>query len=322
MQLLPRLLRALKLERFLVGEGPQPGPIELHRRRVYILPTGPGISFAILLLLLLLGSVNYGNSLGFVLTFLLAGMAWVTMHHTYRNLVRLRIAAGPAAPVFAGTPASFPIEIDNPAGPRRNALTLQAVAGGRDSIDVDDHARALLERPSVRRGWLELGRFTIDSRFPLGLFRAWAHVDLGVSCLVYPRPAPPGPEPPPTPARADRSGERGRGDDDFSGFRGYQPGDPPRHVYWKGVARSGVLLTKQFGGDRVEELWLDWEQAGEADGEARLSRLTRWALDAEAAGHAYGLRLPGRTVVPGRGEAHLQQCLTALALHGMAAPAP
>ena len=104
MRLAERLVRTLKLERFLVGEGPQPGPVELHRRRVYILPSRIGLGFALLLALLLLGSTNYGNSLGFMLTFLLFGMAWAAMHHTYRNLVRLRVQAGPAAPVFAGTP--------------------------------------------------------------------------------------------------------------------------------------------------------------------------------------------------------------------------
>ena len=100
MRLAERLVRTLKLERFLVGEGPQPGPVELHRRRVYILPSRIGLGFALLLALLLLGSTNYGNSLGFMLTFLLFGMAWAAMHHTYRNLVRLRVQAGPAAPVI------------------------------------------------------------------------------------------------------------------------------------------------------------------------------------------------------------------------------
>ena len=91
---------------------------------------------------------------------------------------------------------------------------------------------------------------------------------------------------------------------------------------WKAAARDQTLLVKQFGGDRVDEVWLDWEALPGMDTEARLSRLTRWTLDAEAAGHAYGLRLPGRVVAPARGEAHMQQCLTELALFGTAGPAP
>jgi uncharacterized protein (DUF58 family) len=309
-----RLVRALKLERFLVGDGPQTGPIELHRRRVYILPSKTGLGFALLLALLLLGSTNYGNSLGFMLTFLLFGMAWAAMHHTYRNLVRLRVQAGPAAPVFAGTQARFVVDLDDATGTPRRALRVQLPDGAPVSLDVAARDRAILTRPAEHRGWLTLGRFTIDTLYPLGLFRAWAHVDLGQRCLVFPRPAPPGGPPPPGTAEADRAGMRGHGGDDFSGFRGYQPGDAPRHVYWKGVARTFTLLTKQFGGDESEELWLDWEAAPEHDVEARLGRLCRWALDAEAAGVAYGLRLPGATIDPGHGEAHLELCLTELAL--------
>ena len=322
MRLADRLVRALKLERFLVGEGPQPGPVELHRRRVYILPSKTGLGFALLLALLLLGSTNYGNSLGFMLTFLLFGMAWAAMHHTYRNLVRLRVQAGPAAPVFAGTPAHFVVDLEETGNAPRRALRLQLPDGAPVGVDVAGRDRAILTRPTSRRGWLELGRFTIDSVYPLGLFRAWAHVDLGQRCLVFPRPAPPGGPPPPGSAQADRAGTAGKGGDDFAGFRGYQAGDPPRHVYWKGVARAYGVLTKQFGGETSEELWLDWETAPEVELEARLSRLCRWALDAEAAGLAYGLRLPGTTLEPAHGPAHLERVLTALALfHGGSATA-
>jgi len=314
MRLLDRLIRTLKLERFLVGDGPQAGPIELHRRRVYILPSRAGLGFALLLALLLLGSTNYGNSLGFMLTFLLFGMAWAAMHHTYRNLVRLQVQAGPATPVFAGSPARFVIDFDATPGSPRRALQVQLPDGAPVSLDVDGRDRAILSRPAERRGWLTLGRFTIATLYPLGLFRAWAHVDLGQRCLVFPRPAPPGGPAPPGSAEADRAGLGRHGGDDFCGFRGYQPGDPPRHVYWKGVARAYGLLTKQFGGDESEELWLDWEAATEHDIEARLGRLCRWALDAEAAGLVYGLRLPGTVIAPDHGAAHLERCLTELAL--------
>jgi uncharacterized protein (DUF58 family) len=40
-------------------------------------------------------------------------------------------------------------------------------------------------------------------------------------------------------------------------------------------------------------------------------------LDAEAAGIAYGLRIPGTSRPPGRGQAHRDQCLRDLALLGL-----
>ena len=83
------------------------------------------------------------------------------------------------------------------------------------------------------------------------------------------------------------------------------------------MAREQPLLTKQFSGAGTVQVWLDWDALPPDLGiEARLSRLTRWLLDAHAQGLAYGLRLPGREIPLGQGERQLQDCLEALALYG------
>ena len=108
---------------------------------------------------------------------------------------------------------------------------------------------------------------------------------------------------------------RRQGQDDFAGLRNYQVGDSLRHVAWKAVARGQAVLTKQFSGLAAGELWLDWDaMPTEMHTEARLSRLTRWVLDAARTGQAFGLRLPSRIIPPGVGATHQEQCLTALAL--------
>ena len=69
---------------------------------------------------------------------------------------------------------------------------------------------------------------------------------------------------------------------------------------------------------RLREVWLRWRDCPEPDAEGRLSRLTRWALDAERGGYVWGLELPGRRLPSGHGEAHLHEALAALARHGQA----
>ena len=60
----------------------------------------------------------------------------------------------------------------------------------------------------------------------------------------------------------------------------------------------------------------DWKNLPPTlDAEARLSRLTRWVLLANARGIAFGLRLPGTEIPLGMGEAHCLACLGALAMH-------
>ncbi len=153
----------------------------------------------------------------------------------------------------------------------------------------------------------------------MGLFRCWSVMELDWGVLVYPAPA--------ADALPLPLAETDAGDDtapriegaEFAGLRGYQPGDPPRRIAWKAVARGGrELVTKQFAGGGRRGLWLDWRLTPGRDEEARLSRLVRWALDAHAAGLAFGLRLPGRELPPQVGEAHLRACLEALAREGAA----
>ncbi len=67
-------------------QGPDPAAVNLHRGRIYILPTGLGVAFGVMLFAMLLGSLNYANNLGLALTFLLAALALVAMHACPRNL--------------------------------------------------------------------------------------------------------------------------------------------------------------------------------------------------------------------------------------------
>jgi uncharacterized protein (DUF58 family) len=297
--------------------GPQTGVIVLVQRRVFILPTRPGFAFAAVLVLMLTGSINYNLSLGFVLTFLLAAMGINAMLYTFRNLANLRISAARTPSVFAGETAQFTVCIDNPGQTDRYSVGLT-----RDKIDsafVDVPAQhmtyASIGVPAPRRGLLQPGRLTLFTRYPLGIYYAWAYLELDMHCIVYPRPAPPGMPLPPAASNAGAGAPRGQGQDDFAGLRHYHPGDSPRHIAWKAAAREQGLLTKQFSGRADTELWLDWRQLPpNRDLEDNLSRMTRWVLDAHALGMSFGLRLPGRTIALGSGDAQRQRCLEALAL--------
>ena len=297
--------------------GPEKGAVVLVQRRVFILPTRQGIVFALVLLMMLTGSINYSLGLGFVLTFLLGAMAINGMLYTFRNLANLRIAAGRALPVFAGDTAEFTVHLENGSDTDRYAIGF--THDRKNAVFIDVPARttvpASIGIPAPRRGLLRPGRLTLFTRYPLGLFYAWAYLQLDMQCLVYPRPAPPGMPLPPAASSAGAGIERGKGQEDFSGLRQYHAGDSPRHIAWKVAARDQGLFTKQFSGRAESELWLDWALLPSSLGvEERLSQLSRWVLDAHGAGLSFGLRLPGTTVGMSAGEAQRERCLEALAL--------
>ncbi|HUO43569.1 MAG TPA: DUF58 domain-containing protein [Burkholderiales bacterium] len=298
---------------------PEPGAITLVQRRVFILPTRFGVIYAGTLLLMLTGAINYSLSLGFVLTFLLAGLGVNSIIHTFRNLAHLRISPGRAPPVFAGDTAQFALTLENQGPLDRYSIGITRDRNHISYVDVPARQSivARVAIPAIKRGTLRAGRLTLFTTFPLGLCRAWAYASPNMQCLVYPRPEAPGIALPASDSSEGSGFEHGSGREDFSGLRSYHPGDSPRHIAWKAAARDQTLYVKQFSGAAAAELWLDWRQLPDAFGiEVRLSRLTRWVLDAHAAGLSFGLRMPGVVVPPAPGDAQRDRCLQALALFG------
>jgi uncharacterized protein (DUF58 family) len=275
------------------------------------------------LVMMLLGSINYSLSLGFVLTFLLVALLFNAMLYTFRNLARLSVTASRTHPVFAGEAAHFTLNLANAGDFARYAIGIsrerRARRGGAGDSYTDvpagTTAQITASIASVTRGRLHAGRLTLFTQFPLGLYHAWSYVHPDVACIVYPRPAPPGLPLPPAEPAAGAGSVHGQGQEDFSGLRAYRPGDPPRHVAWKAAARGQGLLTKQFSGQASSEVWLSWDYLPpRLDVEEKISCLTRWVLDADAQRLSYGLRLPHLELPMSAGEAQRERCLEALAL--------
>jgi uncharacterized protein (DUF58 family) len=294
---------------------PEAPPVTLVQRRIFILPTRQGYAFALMLLLLLLSSINYDLSLGFLLTFLLGSMAGVAMLHTWRNLAHLKLRPGRCDPVFAGDTAWFGVTIESPSI-KRYAIGLARKGEEPVHADIDAKEPASLALPlaTKRRGRLACGRLEVFTRYPVGLFHAWSYVEFDLAVTVYPRPDPSAGNPP---GGSREEGEEGipvAGEEEFNMLRAYRPGDPPRQIAWKALAREQGLLTKDFSAMASSELWIDWDDAHGPDLESRLSILAHWVLQADGFGQAYGLRLPGVRIAADRGEAHRARCLEALAL--------
>lgn len=323
---MPTLARESWVDRLarhlLKRQGPQAGDVRLGRRNIYILPSKAGMLCAAVLATMLIASINYQLSLGFALTFLLGGITLVGMLQTFRNLAAVMLRPGRAEPVFAGSMAEVKLQLFNRSTHERYALRLKAPEMAQPAV-VDLPAASdklvVLAIPTTRRGWMPMPRFKLWTDFPLGLWRAWAYWHPAVRVLVYPNPETPAA---PLPELAVVGGEgdgRGQGEDDLAAVRPFAAGDSPRRIAWKAMARTGsdAVLVKQFEGGYRGDLLLDWARLPAAlPVEARLSRLTRWVLDADASGARYALRLPGVVIDTDGGPGHRQRCLEALATYG------
>lgn len=308
---------ALRINR---SRRPKVGDVRLTQRAIYILPSKAGVLYAAVLFSMLTASMNYQLSLGYALTFWLASTGIVAIFHTFRNLTNLTLRPGRVESVFAGQIAEFGLMLVNNSSRERHAIRMNG-PGMHAEIVVDlppsAEQLATVAIATRERGWIEVPRIRLYTRFPIGLWCAWAYWYPGMRALVYPTPESP-PAPLPEFAAAASSGNgRGKGEDDIAAIRPYQHGDSIRRIAWKAVARTGSdqLLSKQFEGGDHGELLFDWNALpATLDAETRLSRLTRWIIDADSSGLRYALRMPGLATELDCGPAHRQTCLEALAL--------
>ncbi|AUN95577.1 DUF58 domain-containing protein [Pseudazoarcus pumilus] len=291
-------------------------PVTLRQGRIYVLPTGAGLAFALALMVMLVGAINYGLSLGYALVFLLFGLGVAGTVHAFRNLHGLRVVRASVEPVFAGETATLRVHLENPSNWRRPALRVRVGdTEAHATLDAGAADTLAVAIPTEQRGWHAIERITLYTTWPLGLARAWSVLRPAVSVLVYAAPERNAPPLPSGAGSPEGLRPQGTGDDDFAGLRSHRLTDSPRHVAWKAVAAGGPMLTKEFAGHAGAALELDWHALGACPhDEARAARLTAWVLAAEARAATYALTTPDGRLASACGRAHLSACLARLAL--------
>jgi uncharacterized protein (DUF58 family) len=293
------------------------GGVALAHSRIYILPTRRGVALIGTLVVMLVTSMNYALALGFVATFVLSGVLGAALLNTFRNLTGLAIRPGSAGETFAGGRLPFSVSLAG-GGRARSAICVTARDGTTRVVDVEGDSIVLVafELEAPERGRIPLGRVTISSDFPLGLWRGWAYAHFPATGIAYASPEASAP-PPPSGSSGPEGSLRGRDDDaDLAGLREYQRGDPLQRVAWKAVARGAGWFTKAFdGGSGRGPVVLDFAALPAAlTLEQKLSRLTAWVLACEHAARPYSLVLPTLRIASSQGREHRRAVLTAIAL--------
>ncbi|MEY3219301.1 MAG: hypothetical protein RIT27_658 [Pseudomonadota bacterium] len=307
----------------------------LCRQNIYILPTQHGLMLGLIIVTVVLGSMQYSNSMGFLLAFLLVALSFVGLFYTYHNLVGLTISASAGQAVFAGERGIIPLWFDNHGQAARWAIHAQIFQNEpprprfRDLFDLGKNPPSIatfdiiedqLQRIDLpvltnKRGILKLSRITLSTTFPLGLFRAWTYLALSdAQLMVYPRPLNVLPFPQGVSSEGRSASLHGDGED-FSGFRAYVIGDSPRHIDWKAAARERGFLIKQFSGNEGAQQYIFTLQDVTSlnDLDSGLSQLCDWIVQAHHQGLHYGLELPALSYPISNEETHFQHCLSALA---------
>lgn len=291
------------------------------QKNIFILPTGAGVVFGILLLIMLITGINYQNSLIYLVTFLLGALFVGAMHQTHSNLSGLQLALVKAGDGVAGD--EVPFRFRATAG-RDDAVAIRLSCDefrlGATHIKAGQSKDMTLPVPSAYRGYLRPESIRVETRFPFGLLKAWSWIRPASSGIVSPRPMA-APEVTSTIEAGDET-ERTipAPGNDHADLRPWREGDPSQRVMWKRFARNSQMVVADWEGERGSPHWLDFNAFPGTDYELRLSYLAWLVYERERTGVRFGLRLPGQVIEPDYGSTHVSRCLRALALWGEERP--
>jgi uncharacterized protein (DUF58 family) len=311
------MLRGIRsrLQAFERPRAPEPLPVRIGRRRIYVLPTRFGLFHGVLVAAMALGALNYNNNPALMLALLLGATSLASLIAAHLQLSGLQLDAVSAEPVAAGEVLWLRLALSSRDGRRRRGLRgdlgdAQAWTGTGE----DGTAELVLPLPTRRRGWIHPGRIRLSTTQPLGLARAWSQLWPRQPLLVYPRAESSPPPLPDTGTDAQRSRVHPLGDEPHQ-LRAYRAGDARRAIAWKHSARRGSLVVREYERAQQQDVLLDWQALRSLAYEDRISRLAAWVDLAEREGRRYRLGLPAQpTLGPGHGSEHHHACLRALAL--------
>jgi uncharacterized protein (DUF58 family) len=278
-------------------------PIVLNRRRIYVVPSRFGMGFSLILIVMLLGSLNYSNNPAMLLTCLLGAAAYQSVFSAFRTLNRVELRSLRAQPCSAGDALHLALFFHSD-GFARSGLRLRMDAGSEQSKRGADAERSEIvfdipasgtqtvsvELPAPRRGWMPVGRIGLWTEYPFGMFHVWSWLHPDLRVLIYPRAEFNAPPLPQGGNQAFAAMAR-RSDDELGMLRDYHASDARRMIAWKASARHDHLLVKEFERRQGQEVVLDWHALDGLDQETRISRLAAWIDRAEAARTPYLLEL-------------------------------
>ncbi len=142
----------------------------------------------------------------------------------------------------------------------------------------------LIWKPT-QRGLQLLPRLRISSRSPSGLFAAWKLCQEEKKFVVYP----------------ERQGKKEYPKSSLEApdvigvlreIRDYKPGDSPKRIHWRSLAKNQKVRTLVHEGNEGQTCHLNWDQVSHLNSEAKLQQLTLWIDIAESQQILWDLTMP------------------------------
>ncbi len=123
-------------------------------------------------------------------------------------------------------------------------------------VRIDPHETVTVETPALgrQRGTLPLGRITVSTKFPFGMFTKLVRTEAPGTIYLFPTPGRVLEPLLPAGVMQQHMSRRTRNPtgmmrDEFYGIREYRHGDHPKLIHWRRSARTGQLLVRELRDD-------------------------------------------------------------------------
>lgn len=318
------------MSRWLEKRIPDDRQFQMDMSNIFIFPSKFGVVFCFLCGLLFVLGTNYRNNLMLLLSYFLLSIFLVNLLISYSNFTRLKVQLGKVTSVFAGNDCPLPLWLGDSNCKNIAELNCSGKLHFRfwqsqvqRSIEAELHSNpVVLNLETSYRGFQTLPRITIESFFPLGLFRCWTHIRFGNKVLVYPSPIATE-----LTLHNQQSGDEEAldmdsivGNNDFDALKNYEAGESLNRVAWKLVAKGGEMMTKQFSDSFNSTIWLDIKHFQSEGLETALSKMTWLVIQLTQRQVSFGMRLEKEEVAPETGNQHMDRCLQLLATFKVKGP--
>ena len=211
--------------------------------------TKSGKIFFVFLLAIILSAMGTGNNLLFLILACLLSFMIVSGIESEWNIRHLDVERAPPLEIYAKRPGTISYTVRNR---KRNSSRLTLTDSGRIKLPrvtkgVPENVRT--ETTFMKRGRHRLGRVSISTTYPYGLFEKSISFDLDDEVLVFFEPIPCS-----LTALFGPSGEStGHEHESISHVRSYAPGDVLSSIAWK-KQRLGLVSKVVQGGGGVGTL--------------------------------------------------------------------
>ena len=290
----------------------------LSHKSIFILPSGFGMVWLLMALVLFLFGTNYQNNLVIALSLLMVSILITSLIFCYRNLAGLTIKAHWPSQVYAGETLAMPLSISS--AHHAWQIRLHYLNNRPEMLTKanDLPSETLVPFVTCKRGRLSTGRVNIFTCYPTGLCRAWSYLDMDIKPLIFAKPHIPDNEKQYlsyATAEEISSHNSLNGVDEFIGLKHYIAGESLKHVAWKQMAQGRGMLTKQFSQPHHKGVWLSLPDNAN-NIEQQLSELSYLVDKFSHANTLFGLKLGQQLFSPATGESHRTACQRAIALYG------